>query len=134
MHHLVRDGGHLVVRNAGEHPIWDVIVLEPAVLAPTDFTSIGPGEVRAIEIPERKMPEVNEDIVTLQVRDNHGRTWRWTPLEQRLDPIPPRITHLARFVQWTGRRWPQSWHRHFARLPKLGQRVLWGYDPEGRDI
>jgi hypothetical protein len=128
---LVRDGGRLIVRNAGDHPVWDVMVHHPAALYMIHFDSIGPGEVLEREIPEARMASVREDTVTLQVTDNHQRHWRWTPLQQRLEPLPARQKPLPRLVQWTARRWPASWHEGFTRLPPRLQRALWGYDPAG---
>lgn len=127
----VRNGGALVVRNSGQQPVWNVIVMKPHGLAPMDFKSVGPGEVLTLDVPEAAM--TLSESVTVQVTDNYQRTWRWTPLEQQLEPIPPKLSLLPRVVQRTARHWPESLQDGFVRLLKSLQRVLWGYDPSGED-
>lgn len=133
MNSFVHQGGRLALRNGGHVPVWEIIVLEPHVVAGQDFSSLGPGEALEREVPEAAMRAVSDEAVTLQLRDSNGRTWQWTPLRQLLRQIPPPLTPLARLVQWTSRFWPDSWYRRFCRLPKPLQRFLWGYDPEGED-
>lgn len=131
--HWVYGGGRLTLRNDSRWPLRDVMVMAPEVLAGQDFPLIGPYQEHTLDIPDATMLAIplNDMDVTVQVTDSNARCWRWTPAQDILEPIPPPINPVARFVQWTARRWPESWHRNFARLPISVVRVLWGYDPRG---
>lgn len=131
--HRVLTGGRFTVVNAGPLPVWDVSVSHPNGLDAAYARRLGPGERYELDLPEAFLRNLDDGdmYVSLALCDAHRRNWLWTPEFDQLERAQPRITPLARLVQWSSRRWPEAWHDRFVRLPKPVLRVLWGYDPEG---
>lgn len=123
-------GGELAIVNAGHHPVRNITVREPTQLASTEIKRLGPGERYTLPLPAPLIAQLDsEPSIVLHLQDTRTRFWRWSPTDDELDLIPAPITPLARLVQASADKWPESWHEDFVRLPEPVQRILWGYLP-----
>ncbi|MCU1634660.1 MAG: hypothetical protein JWM61_3312 [Micrococcaceae bacterium] len=123
-------GGELVIINAGQHRVSHVTVQEPAQLTAIEIKRLGPGERYTLHLPAPLVAHLDtEPTIVLHLQDRKHRFWSWSPTDDELEPIPTPITPLARLVQASADKWPESWHEDFAQLPEPVQRILWGSLP-----
>lgn len=123
-------GGELTIINAGHHRVQNITVSEPAQLATTEIKRLGPGERYTLQLPTPLVAHLeNEPTIVLHLQDTKNRYWSWSPTDNELELIPAPITPLARIVQASADKWPESWHEDFVHLPKPVQRILWGHLP-----
>jgi hypothetical protein len=85
------------------------------------------------DVPQSTMQEMANGKLVLQLKDRNGKLWSWSPQDRRLECIPKGLNVLAAVVQRSSGRWPQSWHQRLQHLPTRLEKILWGYDPAGRD-
>jgi hypothetical protein len=105
-------GGTFTVENNGVHPVTNVHVLGPEVLAShpsTYWPAIAPGQRIDIELTAEQMRALPDDrLVELQVIDHRGRDWSWKPEARYVEGVTGKRVGLKRLAQ------PRPW---WAQLP-----------------